>query len=357
MHILTVPNDFVRATSDDWRDQMRTAIRDVDHLRRALDLPPANEPAVRRAEQQFGTFVPLAFLQRMQRGNERDPLLLQVLPVSAEHEDHPGFSRDPVREFDLPERDHIPTVRSQRLAADGPTPGILQKYAGRALLVLSGVCAVHCRYCFRRHFPYESIPKSRSDWMLALNEIAADSSCRELIFSGGDPLTIVDEHLEELIHRAVQIPHLQRLRIHTRLPTVIPQRVTEALCAVLSRAKLPIAFVWHINHPLEIDDAVRAAAARLKRIDNVTQFNQSVLLRGVNDQTATLVDLSERLFDAGVIPYYLHQLDRVHGAAHFEVPIAAGIEIVRAMRSALPGYLVPRYVAEYPGEPSKTVLA
>jgi len=214
---------------------------------------------------------------------------------------------------------------------------------------------VHCRYCFRRHFPYTAEPRWAEAHNAALEHIARDSSIQEVLLSGGDPLTLVDSHLSDLARRLSDIPHLRRLRIHTRLPIMIPQRVTDELCAWLTGTRLTPIVVVHANHPAEVDRPVAAALGKL--IDaGIPVLNQAVLLRGVNDDANVLVELSQRLIDMRVIPCYLHQLDRVAGAAHFEVPTARGIELVRQMRRRLPGYAVPRYVQEVPGELSKIVL-
>jgi EF-P beta-lysylation protein EpmB len=224
------------------------------------------------------------------------------------------------------------------------------------LLITTGACAVHCRYCFRRHYPYSEGPRSIDDWQPAIDRLAADPSIDEVLLSGGDPLTLVDEQLAELARRLAEIPHLRRLRIHTRLPIVIPQRVTSELLDWLSGTRLAPIMVVHANHPQEIDAATAGALTKL--IDaGVPVLNQSVLLRGVNDHAEALIDLSRRLIDLRVMPYYLHQLDRVQGAAHFEVPISRGLELVAQMRAALPGYAVPRYVQEIAGDAHKRVLA
>ena len=224
------------------------------------------------------------------------------------------------------------------------------------LAITTGACAIHCRYCFRRHYPYSESPKSPDDWQPAIDRIAADRSIDEVILSGGDPLTLVDGHLAELAARIARVGHVHRLRIHTRLPIVIPQRVTDELLDWLRGTRLTPIVVVHANHPQEIDDATAAALSRL--VDaGIVVLNQSVLLHGVNDNAEALIGLSRRLVDLRVMPYYLHQLDRVRGAAHFEVPISRGVELIELLRRALPGYAVPRYVQELAGEPHKRVLA
>jgi EF-P beta-lysylation protein EpmB len=275
----------------------------------------------------------------MRKGDPSDPLLRQVLPLADELDNTPGFSSDAVGD-------------SEALL----TPGLLQKYHGRALLITTGACAIHCRYCFRREYPYSESPKSAADWRPALDRIAADSSIDEVILSGGDPLTLSDNHLAELAGRIARIPHVQRLRIHTRLPIVIPSRVTSELIDWLRSTRLTAIVVIHANHANELDDATSAAIGKL--IDSgIPLLNQTVLLRGINDHAEALINLSRSLINLRVIPYYLHQLDRVRGAAHFEVPIARGLELIAAMRKVLPGYAVPRYVQEIAGRRHKELLA
>jgi len=275
----------------------------------------------------------------MRQGDPSDPLLRQVLPLAEELDSPPGFTSDAVGD-----------------SAAMLSPGLLQKYHSRALLITTGACAVHCRYCFRREYPYSDSPKSPDDWQPALDRIAADPSIDEVILSGGDPLTLTDHQLADLARRIAQVPHVQRLRIHTRLPIVIPSRVTDDLIDWLRGNRLTPIVVVHANHANELDDATSAGLAKL--IDaGIPLLNQTVLLRGVNDSAEALISLSRSLVNLRVIPYYLHQLDRVHGAAHFEVPVARGLELIAVMRKALPGYAVPRYVQEITGRPHKELLA
>jgi L-lysine 2,3-aminomutase len=322
-----------------WQEAMKDAIRDPDELCRLLDLPAEFAAAAKESSRQFRLFVPRGFLARMKPGDPNDPLLRQVLPLADEMSEVPGFTRDPVRD-DLAERQ----------------PGLLHKYDGRVLLVVTGTCAVHCRYCFRRHFPYEEAPRSIADWQPALDEIAADESVHEVILSGGDPLTLVDSTVSDLVDAIVQIPQVRRLRIHTRLPIVIPERVTEQLIDTLRGSRLTPIVVLHANHANELDSHVATAIGRLSGAGMVL-LNQAVLLAGVNDSVDAQAALCERLVDLCVVPYYLHQLDRVAGAAHFEVPLESGRQIIRRLRDRLPGYAVPRYVAEIPGAGSKTIVA
>ncbi len=274
----------------------------------------------------------------MRPGDPADPLLRQVLPLAAEADLPAGYSRDPVGD--------------QQASL---LPGLLRKYEGRVLMVATGACAVHCRYCFRRHFPYQEGPRTPEAWTGALESIAADASNHEVILSGGDPLTLIDETLAELVTRIAAISHVRRLRIHTRLPVMIPERVTPELLAWLTGTRLAPVMVIHANHPAELHGSAAAAVRKIVAA-GVPTLNQAVLLRGVNDEVETLVELSERLVDLGVMPYYLHQLDRVAGAAHFEAPVEEGVRIVEELRRRLPGYAVPRYVREVAGEAYKTPL-
>jgi L-lysine 2,3-aminomutase len=323
-----------------WQDALKDAVRDPDELCRLLDLPRELAAAARKAADEFGLFVPRGYLARIRPGDPGDPLLRQVWPQPDELAEVPGFVADPV---------------ADRAGRRGEQAGLLQKYAGRVLLITTGTCAVHCRYCFRRHYPYAEVPHSLDAWQPALAEIASDTSLREVILSGGDPLTIVDDSLARLVAQLDEIPQLRRLRIHTRLPIVIPERVTDALVAMLRQTRLTPIVVVHANHAHELDIHVAAALARFVEA-GIPLLNQAVLLRGVNDSVEAQAALWEKLVDLRVMPYYLHQLDRVSGAAHFEVPVAEGRRIVRELRSRLPGYAVPRYVQEIPGMPHKSVI-
>lgn len=331
-----------RAPACGWRTILAQAVRDPAELCRRLALP---ESLVREAAEStagFRVLVPEPYLARMRPGDPRDPLLLQVLPRKEELATEsplggPQFVADPLNE-----------------AATRRTPGLLGKYKGRFLIVASGVCAVHCRFCFRRHFPYIQA-LSGSAWSGVLQQIAADYTIEEVILSGGDPLTTPDERLAEVTRQLAEIPHLRRLRVHSRLPIVLPQRVTGELVAWLRATRLATYMVVHCNHPAELDAATAAALARL--VDaGVPVLNQAVLLRGVNDDADVLTELCGRLADLRVLPYYFHQLDRVAGAAHFEVPESRGRELVRQLRVRLPGYAVPRYVRDAPGATHKEVL-
>lgn len=326
------------APSTAWQREYQAAIRDPLELCRRLGLPaPLHEPA-RAAAVDFPVFVPESYLVRMRHGDAKDPLLRQVLPLADEVEHHDGFTADPV---------------GDRVAKH--QPGLLQKYRGRVLLMTTGLCAVHCRYCFRRHYPYDEDPQSLESWRPVFEQIADDSSIREVIFSGGDPLTLNDRKLAWLVQQCNQIPHLTRLRIHSRLPIVIPARVDSEMLTWMSDTRLQVYFVLHANHAQELDDDVWQSVTCLQQTGAIL-LNQAVLLRGVNDSVQALQELCETLVDHGVLPYYLHQLDRVAGAAHFEVPVERGKQLITELRQSLPGYAVPRYVQEQAGEASKTVL-
>lgn len=322
----------------DWKRLWREAIRDPRELLAILDLDGAALPLSDAAAAQFPLRVPRGFVARMRRGDPSDPLLRQVLPLDDEMRPAPGFSFDAV---------------GDGLARAGH--GVLHKYQGRALLIATGSCAVHCRYCFRRHFPYAEETAAADGWQAAVETIRDDPSISEVILSGGDPMSLTTPKLAELTAGLATVPHLRRLRIHTRLPIVLPERVDGECQAWLRALPWPVAVVVHANHANEFDDAVDAAMARL-RAAGITVLNQSVLLRGVNDSVDALAALSERCFAAGVLPYYLHQLDRVTGTAHFEVTDERARSLHAALRSRLSGYLVPRLVREVAGDPGKRPL-
>ena len=326
------------ASAPRWQRLLAEAVRDVDELWRLLELPAGLLPAARRAAEGFPLLVPRGVLALMLRGDPADPLLRQVLPLGDELTSPPGFTADPLHE-----------------AGCGAAPGLLSKYRGRALLVTTGACAVHCRYCFRRHFPYDGLPRGSDWWTPAMEALRADPQCHELILSGGDPLTLPDAQLAALIRAAADVPNLTRLRIHSRLPVVLPERVDDGLLTALTGTRLTCTVVIHANHAREVAPGVAEACARLRR-SGCLLLNQSVLLAGVNDTVAILADLSERLAALGVMPYYLHQLDRVAGAAHFAVEDDRAIQLHRALHAQLSGWLVPRLVRELPGLPGKMGL-
>lgn len=319
-----------------WKLQLREAFRDVDALLAHLGLSRADVGI--SGDSSFPLLVPRGFVERMGHGDPTDPLLLQVLPLAAEDQVSAGFVADPVGD--------LARVRG---------PGLIHKYAHRVLLITTGSCAVHCRYCFRRHFPYAEELAARDQWREAVAAIAANSSIHEVILSGGDPLSLSTAKLVELTNALTRIPHLRRLRIHTRWPIVLPQRVDAEMLDWLRGLPWPVTVVVHANHAQEIDAQVADAMQRL-RGTGATLLNQSVLLRGINDDADALCALSERLGEIGVMPYYLHLLDRVAGAAHFQVDLREARRLLRSMRARLPGFLVPRLAREDAGRASKTVL-
>lgn len=321
----------------DWRQLWREAVTDARELLDLVGLPQLAD-TLPPADAGFALRVPRGFVARMRRGDRHDPLLLQVLPQLAELDEVPGFVTDAVGDL---------AAREAR--------GVLHKYEGRALLIASGSCAVNCRYCFRRHFPYGEEMAAANHWREALEHVRRDPSINELILSGGDPLSLSTAKLEELTQALVDIPHVIRLRIHSRLPVVLPERIDTAFTHWLATLPLQKVVVLHANHANELDASVDAACASMREA-GATLLNQSVLLRGVNDDAEALAALSERLFAAGVLPYYLHQLDRVQGTAHFEVPDAQALALVDAIRARLPGYLVPKLVREVGGDPAKRPL-
>ncbi len=323
---------------EDWLQQLADVITDPAELLQILSL--SDSPILRDgvdARRLFALRVPRSFVSRMQPGDINDPLLRQVVTLPDEFLTTPGFSTDPLDE------------------QHSVVPGLLHKYHNRALLLVKGGCAVNCRYCFRRHFPYQENQGNKANWTQALNYIRQHSELDEIIFSGGDPLMAKDHELDWLISELESIPHIHRLRIHSRLPVVIPARITETLCQRLQRSRLQVLMVTHINHANEINDELQQSIARLKKAE-VILLNQSVLLRGVNDNAEVLAALSNALFNAGIMPYYLHVLDKVQGAAHFMVSDDEARMIMKTLLSQISGYLVPKLAREIGGEPSKTPL-
>ena len=321
-----------------WQQALREAVRDPRELLDLLGLDRLVPRLSDEAAAQFPLRVPRGFVARMRRGDPSDPLLRQVLPLDDEMRPMPGFGLDAVGD-----------------GAAKTAPGVIQKYRGRALLVATGSCAIHCRYCFRRHFPYAEETAARDGWREAVDLIRQDASIEEVLLSGGDPLSLSNGKLAELTGALADIPHLRRLRIHSRLPIVVPERVDDGLMGWLSTLPWPVTLVVHANHANEFDGTVDAALGRL-RAAGVHLLNQAVLLRGVNDSVDALGALSERGFAAGVLPYYLHQLDRVAGVAHFEVDDAHARALHAGLAARLSGYLVPRLVREIPGDTGKRPL-
>ena len=332
LHVFAESNP---ASGHDWKRQWREAVKDPRLLLEQLGLQSIATQLSDTASAQFPMRVPQSFVARMRHGDHNDPLLRQVLPITDEMQPAAGFSLDAVGD-----------------TAANLGHGVIHKYQGRALLVTTGSCAIHCRYCFRRHFPYAEQTSARHQWADAIELIRNDTSISEVLLSGGDPLSLATSKLAELTTQLKQIPHIRRLRIHTRLPVVLPDRVDDELLAWLRDLPWPLVIVVHANHANEFDSSVDHAM-QLLRSTGAMLFNQAVLLKGVNDSAQALIDLCQRGFDAGVVPYYLHQLDRVSGAAHFEVPDAQAAMLYGEMRAHLPGYLLPKFVREVSGDRSK----
>ncbi|QSP94590.1 EF-P beta-lysylation protein EpmB [Marinobacter salinisoli] len=322
-----------------WQQLLSSSVTSPQALLERLELTPERWlNGARSGHALFPVRVPEPFLNRMRKGDPDDPLLRQVLPLTAESETADGYVRDPLAESGAIQ-----------------TTGLIRKYRSRALLMVTGQCAINCRYCFRRHFPYEDQRLSPSDRNQVIETLISSPEINEVILSGGDPLVASDRLLAEWADSITRVPHIKRLRLHTRLPVVIPQRVCDALLDWVKNPPVPVVMVLHINHPAEIDADVRAALGRLADA-GVTLLNQSVILRGVNDTADVLESLSEALFAAGVLPYYLHAFDPVRGAHHFDVPDEQAQSLIQQLLVRLPGFLVPRLVREVPGEQSKTPL-
>ncbi len=333
-HIITRKVDSVE---QNWLKQLANGISDPETLLKSLEIDPSPWQNGFKARKLFAQRVPQSFIDRMEKGNPKDPLLRQVLPLSDEFSVHEGYSTDPLDEQD--------TVR----------PGLLHKYHNRALMIVKGGCAINCRYCFRRHFPYQDNPGNKAVWQQSLDYFQQHSELNEVILSGGDPLMAKDSELRWLVEQIADVTHIKRLRIHSRLPVVIPDRVTDSLCELLSHTRLQVILVTHINHANEINDELSEAMRKLKRA-GVTLLNQSVLLKGINDEVGEQVELCEALFDAGIQPYYLHVLDKVQGAAHFHVSDERARAIMAGLITRVSGYLVPKLTREIGGKPSKTPL-
>jgi len=309
-----------------WQIELANGIKNVAQLLHILELP--DHCVNLSAHNPFPLKVPLSYVKKIKKSDPNDPLLLQILPTQLELNPTPGFTDDPVGD-----------KQYQKV------PGLIHKYHGRVLLVTTGLCSLHCRYCFRRHFPYSQSNPSKTAWQQALAYISTTPSIHEVILSGGDPLSLSDGKLAELAQKLSTIPHLKYLRIHTRFPVVLPERINSQLLQWIKNTRLKVTMVIHANHPNEINDEVKHASLKLKQAA-VELLNQTVLLKKVNDNAQTLITLSHTLYECGILPYYIHSLDKVAGAAHFEVDLARSKEILKQVRSALPGYLVPRLVKE-----------
>lgn len=321
-----------------WQKSQSQAVTKLSELLKLLELPSVGNHSQHFATSNFPLRATHAYIQRIKKGDINDPLLRQILPINIEAEQHEGYHKDPLNEQE-----------------SMPIPGLLHKYHGRVLLTLTGACAIHCRYCFRRHFPYAEANPNKDNWSQALDYINDHDEINEVILSGGDPLSIPDQQLQRLSQALDTIPHLKRLRIHSRHPVVLPERINEQLLAWLSQTRLQVIMVIHCNHANEIDDEVQEALRRLQQA-NITLLNQSVLLKGVNDNSQALIALSERLFECGVQPYYLHQLDPVQGAAHFAVSDQQAKNLMQELHKKLPGYLLPKLVRENAGDAGKSAL-
>jgi len=323
-------------STPNWQIELANAFSKVPDLLEYLkiDIPLNTE----HAELDFSMRVPLSYAECMEKGNINDPLLQQVLPVKYELNQVEGFINDPVGDLSALNKDCI-----------------IHKYQGRVLFITTGGCAINCRFCFRRNFPYSDVQLNKNKEAQALNYLQQHSDIHEVILSGGDPLLLSDHRLEQLITQFSTIKHIKRIRIHTRIPIVLPARMTTNLMTLLNKSHLPIILVTHCNHANELSSQVKSACLALKK-ENITLLNQSVLLKNINDQAVILQNLSERLFDCGILPYYLHLLDKATGTAHFEVSQTTAIQIHQALQKHLPGYLVPKLVKEQAGQSSKTLI-
>mgnify|MGYP003386569128 CR=1 FL=1 len=324
-------------SENSWQKDLRQVVTDPEILLSMLGINSDNYLQHFKARKLFPVRVPLPFIQRMKKGDFDDPLLKQVMPLSNEFVVADGYMTDPLQEHD--------TVAE----------GLLHKYKHRVLMIVKAGCAINCRYCFRRHFPYQENSPNKQRWQQALTYISEHVDISEVIFSGGDPLMASDEHLTWLVKQIEAIPHVKRLRIHTRLPVVIPNRITPGLVNLLSQSRLKATMVLHINHGNEIDTDV-TNALELLRVARIPLFNQSVILKGINDNAKTLIELCEKAFDCGIMPYYLHLFDPVQGAAHFDVKEETAIKIVKEMLSTLPGFLMPKLVREIADQANKTPI-
>lgn len=318
-----------------WQQQLAEAFSTIEDLCDYLELNPDNLPISAEAAKDFPIKVPLSFAASMEKGNANDPLLRQVLPISDELISYPGFNLDPVGDLQA-------VVQ----------PGLLHKYHGRVLLINTGSCAINCRYCFRRNFPYGALQLTKQQETSALAYIQADNSISEVILSGGDPLLLSDMRLQSLINQLESIPQIKRIRIHSRIPIVLPARITEALVKIFTGSGKQIILVVHSNHVNELNSRVIVACGLIKTY-GLTLLNQAVLLKGINDDANTLCELSEKLFASGIIPYYLHQLDKAKGTGQFQVPDEIALTLVEAVKNRLPGYLVPKLVKEIAGAKAK----
>jgi EF-P beta-lysylation protein EpmB len=324
----------------EWQKDMQKAFRRLDALLDYVHLDANNAPFPLALDPTFPILVTTSFADSMKKGDWLDPLLLQILPLGSEENPSLGFQNDAVG--DLPAQ---------------IIPGLLHKYASRALLMVSPNCAIHCRYCFRREFPYADLPHGQQAWEPAWEYLKTAQGIDEIVFSGGDPLFLDNRRLQSLLQAATALPNIHTIRFHTRLPIVLPSRMDARLLELfkITAAKKTLVIVIHANHSHELGE-LAAGALSLLRASGAMLLNQTVLLKDVNDNADTLVKLSQRLIHLGVLPYYLHQLDRVTGTAHFEVAESLGLELMEEMRRRLPGYAIPKYVREVAGQKYKSAL-
>ncbi len=327
---------MIQHRTHNWQRELKDSFRKVDELLNFLTIDPKSLIREVDSKSTFNFLVPRHFASLMQQGNIDDPLLKQVLPLKRENVSQPlHFVNDPLQESDT-----------------NTQSGLIHKYHGRVLLLVSGHCAINCRYCFRRHFPYDSNQLSKHQWLHLLQQIANDTSISEIILSGGDPLIASDQFLKWLIEQIASMPGIQRLRIHSRLPVVMPNRITEEAIHWMAHNNLITTLVLHTNHPNEISNELSTKIQLLNQ-NNVKTFNQGVLLRGINDDVQTLETLSVKLYQAGIIPYYMFQLDPVTSTAHFEIPERQIKLLQQQLWARLPGYLMPRFSVELPNQPGK----
>jgi EF-P beta-lysylation protein EpmB len=332
-------NDTNNIHQEDWQIALSRAVTHPKQLFKRLQLDSQHlDSETFLASNSFRVFATESYLQRIKPKDINDPLLRQILPLGEEILNTESYTNDPLNEV------QATTV-----------PGLLHKYAGRALLITNAHCAINCRFCFRKNFSYSGNHYSSANKDAIIKYLKEHEDISELILSGGDPLLLNDKKLKELIYLTEQIPHIQRIRIHTRIPIVLPERITESLLGILADSRLKVVVVVHCNHAQEIDSAVENALHKLK-IVCFSLLNQSVLLKGVNDDPLTLINLQHKLFENGVQSYYLHLLDKVKGTHHFDLPLHKAQILYQEMERQLPGYMLPKLVFESPEFPNKVQL-
>ena len=317
-----------------WRQIQRTNFTSCEELIGYLELDENNRKLVLQASP-FILNLPRRLAAKIQKNTLSEPIFRQFVPLQEEKIHTLGFISDPV---------------GDNLAQC--TPKLLQIYEGRALLMPTSACAMHCRYCFRKNYPYETADKNFESELEALRQ---DETIQEIILSGGDPLSLSNESLDQLLSKLQEIPHIKRIRFHSRFPIGIPERIDEGFLELLKKFTFQFWFIVHVNHPVELDEDVLKALSHIREL-GIPVLNQAVLLKGVNDEEAILEALFRKLANHGIFAYYLHQLDKVQGSAHFEVSKERGLELIRHLEQSLPGYAVPKYVQEIQGEPSKTAI-